>query len=421
VHVLHISWEYPPLVYGGLGRHVHAVAEAQAAAGHDVTVLTQQGPGARPAEELNGVHVMRVKPPTPSVPREPDALVAWVNELDTRMARSAASLLAGLAPDVVHAHDWVVAQTATEVRRRIPAPLVVTVHATEAGRHQGWITADLSRRVNGIEYRLTTIAQRIIACSGAMKFEVSQLFQVDTEAIDVIPNGIDLGRWRVPENQQRSAIHRQAQVAPLIVFIGRLEWEKGVHTLLEAAQKLVNAGRDIQVVVAGTGTYEGALQSQASALIEAGVASFTGWLPEPQLRALAAAADVVVVPSLYEPFGLVALEAGALGAPVVVARTGGLADTVSDGVTGRVFEPGDAAGLAVVVAEVLDDHEQTQRMSKEFLAVLEEKFDWHKIAPRTVETYELAIAQAKVNPRPVDVAPLERVHRNLFTGEPAGD
>ncbi|MEI6623721.1 MAG: glycosyltransferase family 4 protein, partial [Actinomycetes bacterium] len=340
MRVLHVSWEYPPVVYGGLGRHVHALAEAQAAAGHDVTVLTQQPPGAAAREVLNGVSVIRVEPPTPTVPREPDPLVAWVERLDARMASEAANVVRALEPQVVHAHDWVVNHSAREARRYSGAPLVVTIHATEAGRHQGWITSDLSRRIHGLEHQLISRAQRVITCSNAMRVEVETAFNTEPERIDVIPNGIDLGHWQIAAETRSYARSQFAPTGSLIVYVGRLEWEKGVHTLIDALPAVVAQHPDLHVVIAGTGTYEAMLHQHGRELTEAGVVTFTGWLPEDELQALAAAADVAVVPSLYEPFGLVALEAGALGIPLVVARTGGLADIVTDGVSGSTFAAG---------------------------------------------------------------------------------
>ena len=402
MRVLHVSWEYPPVVYGGLGRHVHALAEAQAAAGHDVTVLTQQPPGAAAREVLNGVSVIRVEPPTPTVPREPDPLVAWVERLDARMASEAANVVRALEPQVVHAHDWVVNHSAREARRYSGAPLVVTIHATEAGRHQGWITSDLSRRIHGLEHQLISRAQRVITCSNAMRVEVETAFNTEPERIDVIPNGIDLGHWQIAAETRSYARSQFAPTGSLIVYVGRLEWEKGVHTLIDALPAVVAQHPDLHVVIAGTGTYEAMLHQHGRELTEAGVVTFTGWLPEDELQALAAAADVAVVPSLYEPFGLVALEAGALGIPLVVARTGGLADIVTDGVSGSTFAAGSPAELSAALLDVINDPVAAGHRANRLTALLFERYDWRMIARATHTTYENAIEQSLRNPRSLD-------------------
>ncbi len=420
MRILHVSWEYPPLVYGGLGRHVHALAEAQAANGHDVTVLTQQGPGAIERERVNGVEVVRVTPPTPTVPRDDvDEMIDWVDKLDASMAEVGARLATELEPDIVHAHDWVVGQAAETIRRHWSGPLLVTVHATEAGRHQGWITNYISRRIHAIEYVLTAQAQRVIACSTAMRTEIEKVFAVPAGCVDVIANGIDLARWRVSSEAKVAAREQWAPSAipafqNLIVFVGRLEWEKGVHTLLDAAAILQSAHPDHRVVIAGTGTYEAALHQHANERVSDGAVHFAGWLPESELQALAAAADVVVVPSLYEPFGLVALEAGALGVPLVVARTGGLGDIVTDGVTGRVFPAGDAQTLAAAIADILADPAAAKAMAANLTALLHERYDWRTIANETTQTYARAITESISNPRPLEVAAPVIKPGNLF-------
>lgn len=418
MRILHVSWEYPPLVYGGLGRHVHSLAEAQAAIGHDVTVLTQRPENAAIRETVNGVTVVRVDPPTPYAPQAPDQLVGWVDILDERMAIVGSDLAKQLQPEIIHAHDWVVAQAAGAVRKSCGAPLVVTVHATEAGRHQGWISGDTSRRVHALEVMLTTKAQRIIACSRAMWSEVEKVFAVPSSRIDVIPNGIDVNEWQVSPDQGKQARARWApEATEIVAYLGRLEWEKGVHTLLDAVRRLSISRPGLRALIAGTGTYEAALHAHFRDLTDIGVVTFTGWLPDDELRAVAAAADVVAVPSLYEPFGLVALEAGALGTPLVVSNTGGLNDIVSDGFNGRVFEAGHVEQLALTMTEMLDNKDIANRMAIEMRALLSDLYNWSTIAQTTVRTYERAISESLDHPRPYDVAMPAPPTVNVLTGQ----
>lgn len=416
MRILQVSWEYPPLVYGGLGRHVHALCEAQAAAGHEVTVLTARAPGSPARETVAGVRIVRVPAPTPAVPTVPDALVDWVHGLDAAMAASGISLAGEISPQVVHAHDWVVARAATSIRSASGLPLVVTVHATEAGRHQGWITTDLSRRIHRIEYRLTNEAQRVITCSQAMRAEVGRLFGLPAERCDVITNGIDLRQW-TRSSPEAAAAARQRWAAPgrpLVVFVGRLEWEKGVHTLLEAASALSAAVPGIRIVIAGTGTRSQHLRDQAVSLNLDQTVTFTGWIPEEGLRALTTCADAVVVPSLYEPFGLVALEAAALRVPLVVAATGGLTEIVRDGETGRVFPPGDPAALAAALTDVVTDPGSAALRAEAAYRELRLDYDWNSIAAATVAVYRRAVAESEADPRPFDPPAPDIPIANLF-------
>ena len=204
MRILHLSWEYPPLVYGGLGRHVHALAEAQAATGHDVTVITQQvenssdGPCAAD-EVVNGVRVIRVPHDPPALPFDEEHLLAWVMSLESAFTRQGLEVIDQVRPRVIHAHDWMVSHTAMALRSAAraldpEAALVATIHATEAGRHQGWLPTTLSESIHAVEWWLVHEADRVIACSAHMRWEIGRLFSLDESTIDVIPNGIDLRR-----------------------------------------------------------------------------------------------------------------------------------------------------------------------------------------------------------------------------------
>lgn len=386
--MLHLSWEYPPLVYGGLGRHVHALAEAQAAAGHEVTVVTQQADGAPAEEKVGGVHVVRVPRDPPLIPQED--LLAWVLALNHALARGALAAAGTTRPDVVHAHDWVVCPAAVTLKHALALPLVATVHATEAGRHQGWLPGPLSRAIHTSEWWLTFEARRVITCSASMRDEVVRLFDLPPDKVDVVPNGIDPARWAVSAAAVAAARARYAGDGPLLVFSGRLEWEKGVHTLLDAVPRLRRRHPGLRLVLAGQGTMGEELRARARRLRLGRAAVFAGFLPTPELAALTAAADCVVVPSLYEPFGMVALEAAAVGSPLVVADVGGLHEVVEDGVTGLRFRPEDVAGLADAVSTVLRDRALARRLARRARTLVDREHDWTVLAGRTVEVYARA-------------------------------
>jgi glycogen(starch) synthase len=388
VRILQLSWEYPPLVYGGLGRHVHALAEAQAAAGHEVTVLTQHIEGAAYDEVVNGVRVVRVPYDPPLIPR--DDLLAWVGGLNHPIARAGLRLADELRPQVVHAHDWLMCQAATTLKEALDLPLVATVHATEAGRHQGWLPGALSRAIHTTEWWLTFEARRVVTCSQHMRAEVVRLFDLPPDKVDVVPSGIDVSRWSVSAGRVQAARLRYAGAGPLIVFAGRLEWEKGVHTLLDALPRLRRRFPGIRLVVAGQGTHAAELRALAVRRRLGRSVTWAGFLGEDDLADLAAAADCAIVPSIYEPFGLVALEAAAAGTPLVVGDTGGLRELVEHGVTGLRFTPGDVGGLADAVTAVLADELLARRLVRAARTVLHRDYAWSGIAERTVAIYEQA-------------------------------
>jgi glycogen(starch) synthase len=393
VRILHLSWEYPPVVYGGLGRHVHALAEAQAAAGHDVVVITQHsGAAHEPLDEfVHGVRVVR----SPYEPMRlgPDEFLAWASGFNHALVRTALRVGHDWRPDAVHGHDWLVAHAGAAVREAFSVPLVATVHATEAGRHQGWLPGELSRSIHGIEWWFTFEARRVIACSEHMRWEVTRLFDLPVDKVDVIPNGIDLDAWRATRGETADARRRYAGDGPLVVVPGRLEWEKGVHTAIDAMPRLRRRFPGLRLVVAGRGSQRDELEALARRRRVSGAVDFAGWLTAEELRGLASAADVVVVPSIYEPFGLVALEAAAAGAPLVVARTGGLAEGVRDDVTGRTVPAGRPGALADAITDVLHDRVGARRRSRALRAELARDRAWPDIAATTVRTYERAIVE----------------------------
>ena len=394
-----ISWEYPPVVVGGLGRHVHALATELASAGHDVLVLSRQATGTDAAthptvdEVVDGVRVLRVAEDPPHLEFERD-LVAWTLAMGHAMLRAALARLGptdgatSWRPDVVHAHDWLVAHPAIALADILGVPLVATVHATEAGRHAGWLSSPLSRQVHSTEWWLTNRADQLITCSSAMRDEVAGLFELDPARIAVVHNGIAPRRWRVGAARVRAARERYGSgAAPLLLYFGRLEYEKGVQDLIAALPRIRRRHPGTRLLVAGTGTAEDLLRDATRTHRVRRSVTFLGHLPDADLAALIPAVDAVVLPSRYEPFGIVALEAAAAGAPLVASTAGGLGEVVLDGETGLSFSPGDVSGLAEAVAAALEDPAAAARRVKAARRRLGSDFGWDTIAAATAGLY----------------------------------
>lgn len=388
MRVLMVSWEYPPLVYGGLSRHVHGLSEALAAAGHDVVVVTQHTDDAPPDTVVGGVRVIRVPRDPPLVPI--DDLLAWTMALDHALTRAALALGSTWRPDVIHGHDWLVAHTGATLKEAWSVPLVATVHATEAGRHQGWLPGPLNQAINSLEWWLTYQARRVIACSNAMRWEVTRLFELPAGKVDVIPNGVDTTRWQ-SSSAAVQAIRDRFGGGPMLLFSGRLEYEKGVHTILEAMGRLRRRHPGLRLVVAGRGSQESALRAQARRLRLGRSVRFTGWLNDDDLSAMAAAADVALVPSLYEPFGLVALEAAAAGTPVVATDRGGLGEVVRGSRLGLTVPSQDPAALGEAVSRLLDDQVLARRIGRQARVAVASEYAWPVVATATARVYQRAI------------------------------
>ena len=414
-----LSWEYPPVMVGGLGRHVHALAEAMAAAGHEVTVLTRHPgtPDVAYDEVTGGVRVVRVVE-DPTTPGFAEDLLAWTTALNHALTRAGLAACAGRSFDVVHAHDWLVAHAATTLEHHLGVPLVATLHATEAGRHQGWLPGPVNRTIHSVEWWLTFEARRVVTCSAYMRWEVTRLFDLPPGKVDVVPNGVDAARWQVGPDRVAAARRRWAAGGPLVTCCGRLVHEKGVQDLLAAVPRLRRRHPGLRVVVAGTGPAEAELREQARSLRLGRSVVFAGFVPDADMAALVAAADCAVVPSRYEPFGMVALEAAAAGTPVVAADVGGLAEVVADGRVGVRFPAGDPVALADAVSRLLGDPDSARRLVLSGQAAIATDHGWDRVAEQTVAVYRRAISEVPEPAAPLTV-PAAVPDGNLLTGPPA--
>jgi glycogen synthase len=393
MRVLLISWEYPPVIEGGLGRHVRKLSESLVRDGVEVHVLTRGG-GRLPAEaDQHGVRVHRVQ--EPPFPKDPSAFVRWVDAMNADMHALAAELCERFDFDLVHSHDWLVAGAAKPAARQIERPWLVTVHATEFGRHQGWVQNHPQSHIHAAERAMVRSADHIITCSRYMRVHVANVFGVRPAKITAIPNGID-PRDLEPVEVNLDAL-RAKYAAPddlLVLLVGRLVYEKGFHLALDALAPIVRRLGGVRFVIAGTGTAEAELKRQARRLGLSNHGVFLGWMGDDMLHSLYRVSDLCIVPSIYEPFGLVALEAMASGCLCVVADTGGLREVVPvEGTVGLRFPSRDATALSAVLERVLaDDDARAQLIAEGREHVL--RFDWAEVARRTAEVYAAATAEA---------------------------
>ncbi|WP_344087219.1 glycosyltransferase family 4 protein [Luedemannella helvata] len=388
-----LSWEYPPVVVGGLGRHVHALATSLAAAGHEVTVVTRHAPGAPREEYAEGVRIVRAAEDPPTFPLVTTGLLAWTMAFNHSLTRAALHAAATGEYDVIHAHDWLVTHTAVTLKEHLGIPLVATVHATEAGRHQGWLPGEMNRTIHSVEVWLAREACRVLVCSEYMRWEVTRLLDLPVSRVDVVPNGVDSSVWRTTPRAVAAARTRFAGEGPLLGFAGRLVYEKGVQHLVSALPELRARHPGMRLVIAGDGPHKAELIAATNKLRLQRAVSFTGFLGA-DLPAVLAATDAMVVPSIYEPFGMVALEAAAAGAPLAVARTGGLAEIVEPGVTGVTFPASDPGGLAEAVSSLLGDQRFAKRVARQAKAMVAARYGWPTIARHVVSAYDAALAQA---------------------------
>ncbi|HEY3486191.1 MAG TPA: glycosyltransferase family 4 protein [Ilumatobacteraceae bacterium] len=380
MRVLTVTWEYPPGTAGGIAAHVAGLARAMAAAGHEVVVITRACPGVERDATMWGVRVLRADVDMPWIP-EHDVVARTASGNHALVAAAAA--LDGWRPDVVHTHDWNVAWAGTVLAKLHGVPLVTTLHGTERGRHGGHLPPGEATDINSVEWWLAFGSQRVITSTKLMVREILGGFELDPERVRRIPNGIDPSWW-----QQRDEDPDDAPVNSRTVFTwGRVQYEKGFQVLVRAISTLRNRVPGISCTIAGRGSYLPELQSQVDLEGVSDLVNLPGYVADEDLRTAIHRAGCVVIPSLYEPFGIVALEALAGGASLVVADTGGLAELVGGTGSALLFEPGNAEELADQIERLLTEPELVTSLRQRGTQILDATYSWDAIAARTVDVY----------------------------------
>lgn len=378
-----LSWEYPPLVVGGIAAHVDGLARAMQRAGHEVVVCSLHHPDEPDDAVVDGVRVLRADPALPWLPD--DDLVARMASANHQLVQLVAKL-GPWRPEVVHAHDWLVAWAGDSLKTLLGVPLVATIHATERGRHGGHLPPGLPGTINSVEWWLTYQAREVIACSRFMAREVVHSFELPSSKVHLVPNGIDTHRWQLPPGAA------EARREPLVVAWGRIQYEKGFQVLARAVSELRQRVPGIRCVIAGRGSYLPELQTQIDMEGVSDIVQLAGFVADEQLHEMLQRASCVVIPSLYEPFGIVALEGMAAGAPTIAARTGGLAEIIEGTDAGMLFEPGNHHELADCIADVLADPAAADLMRANAATLLRKTYTWDAVATETVQVYRTALS-----------------------------
>jgi glycosyltransferase involved in cell wall biosynthesis len=387
--ILVLTWEFPPRIVGGIARHVGELYPALVGRGHVIHLLTVQFADAPAQEQVEGIDVHRV------LVGESQDFFHWVGQMNEAMADHAKHLIElGHRFDLIHAHDWLVGDSAIGLKNRFKIPLVATIHATEHGRNQG-IHSHVQRHVHEKECALTHEAWRVIVCTHFMRREVHHTLNVPLDKLDVIYNGIRAEKKQMAPGFDRSLFRRRfaADDEKIVYYVGRMTYEKGISGLLDAApQVLQRLSQRVKFVIIGGGN-TAVFQHQARDLGIADRCVFTGFMPDDELDHFQTIADCAVFPSLYEPFGIVALESFAARVPVVVSDAGGLAEIVQHGQTGIVTRRNDPNSIAAGILQVLSDPALAQRLVENAYQDLEKQFHWVHLAGQTAMVYERILAE----------------------------
>ena len=387
-----LSWDFPPRETGGSAAHVAGLSQALALAGHDVVVLTTAHPRAdREAERKGPVRVVRGVVDLPWLPKtEPVSRTASANHAMVKLGTQLPDTLDGWRPDVVHGHDWRMGWAADSLSSIFDVPFVLTMHGTERVRHGGQLPPGTPSDVNSIEWWLAFQADRLISPT---KFMVNQLvtgFELPPELVARIPNGIDPDLWK--PSAELGAADAVVEREQLVLSWGRVQFEKGFQVLARSMATVRTRVPGVECTIAGRGSYLPELQAQIDVEGVSDIVHIAGFVNDSELRDLTQRAGCVVIPSLYEPFGLVALEALAAGAPLIVARTGGLAELIEGTDAGLTFEPGRPDDLANCIERVLTDQFLADELTRNARELIERKYSWKAIAAATARVYATSAA-----------------------------
>lgn len=380
MHVLMYTWEFPPRIVGGLARHVYYLSKALAKIGIEVTVITLEFPGAPWSETIDNVNVERVR-----VEIGNPNFLSWVFLFNHFMEKRFALLKRSI--DIIHGHDWLVALASIATKHFTNKPLVFTYHSTERGR-VGTLSTPDSFTIDSIEWWCGYEASKIIVTSKSMLNEITNTFKIPNDKISIIPNGIDTSEFNIQVNPFE--IKRNIGIGEdkkLVLFVGRITSQKGVTYLIQAVPKILASHPDARFVIVGDGWELGTIKNMIYSMGLGEYVKTLGFLPDHTVKSLMKAADVMVVPSIYEPFGIVALEAMASGTPLVASDVGGLSELVEHGKTGLKIYPANPDSIAWGINTILSNPQWARTMAQNALAIVKEKYSWEAIAAKTAELY----------------------------------
>ncbi len=412
--ILMLTWEYPPRIVGGIARVVHDLSHRMIKDGHEVTVITYKDGNAPYVEDDKGVKVYRVD----NYMINPNNFIDWIMQLNFNMLAKANEIISKEGKfDVIHAHDWLVTYAAKALKESYKIPIVATIHATENGRNSG-IHDETQRYINDTEWMLTYEATEVIVNSNYMKNELQRIFGLPFEKINVIPNGINLTNFSGVERDYDFRRQFAMDNEKIILYVGRLVYEKGVQNLIGAMPKILSNYHDAKLVICGKGGMMDELKQEARNLGIENKVYFAGYCDSKKIQKMYKCADIAVFPSTYEPFGIVALEAMLAGVPTVVSDVGGLNEIVEHGVDGMKSYAGNSNSIADSVLTLLFDAKLCSAVSKNAVKKVKEMYSWNKIAQDTHYVYEQAICQTEAQKQAERIAQ-EKAEKTKRSQNPA--
>jgi len=418
-----LVWEYPPKIVGGLGTYAAEITRRFVLLDHDVTIFTMNDDtGGLPTRELwRGIEIHRplhvdVSDSLPDVIAEDVRKWDWggihlfskilvynyltASKMVNELVRSE-----GFLYDIVIAHDWLSAMGGIAIKRELDLPFVFHVHSTEKGRTMG----NGSEVVSNIEFRAAQTADMVITVSNAMKEELIGL-GFPAEKIRVVYNGVDPEKYnRNQVSQEKVREIRQLYGLKdgdlMVLFLGRLVWVKGVDKLIAAMPQVLQKVPNAKLVIVGLGDMQEYLERLVQSLkLQDAIKFRFEFIPEEERIAHYAACDVATFPSVYEPFGIVALEAMSMEKPVVVGASGvsGMREIVvptGQEQCGFHVNPNDPTDIAWGIINSVQDPQRKLQLGQNGRKKVLQEFTWDVIAKKTIQFYDELLESKKPKKR----------------------
>lgn len=382
--ILMLAWEYPPMVVGGLSRHVYDLSKSLVNNNCEVHVITTAVSGSPSYEVHYGVHIHRVQ----SLQPQASEFYHWVGSLNLAFREYVLELTNQISFDIIHAHDWLVSVAAKSLKQELAIPIIATIHATEHGRNGG-IYTELQKKISHKEWELTFEASKVIVCSEYMKEEVVQIFQLPAEKIVMIRNGVDIEAVTGTKSNWKQKYGTNKDI--FIFSVGRIVQEKGFQTIIDGAPLVLKEIPNVKFIIAGKGPLLSYFQKQVK---EKGLETciyFIGFIEDQLRNEIFHDCDICLFPSYYEPFGIVALEGMIAGKPTIVSETGGLAEIITHEETGLTIYPKNAQSLATQVIKCIKNKDLSKKIAENGKRLAITEYSWNSIAIQTKAVYEASV------------------------------
>ncbi len=385
-----LSWEFPPRIIGGISRHVEGLSQALAKVGNEVHIVTLDFPNTAPYEYLDGCHIHRVPVEIPA-----PNFHSWVLLFNNAFERKIGNISRSFGkPDIIHSHDWLTVPAGIGAKHLLRRPLVMTFHSTESMRSSG-STSPESVMVHSLEWWGAFESTYVITVSKFMKSHIVSIFGLPSSKVETIYNAIDLSRFDI--NIDKGDVRKRWGVGvdeKLVTSVGRLTWQKGFDNLIRAFPKVLKEKPGCRLMIMGDGYMRLELEKLTRTLGIGDKVIFTGFVNDGELLASMKAADLMVIPSRFEPFGMVALEGMAAGVPVVVSGIDGLSEIVEQGVDGLYVNQNDVDDISQVIIKALSDDSLRDKLAVNARKRVKQ-FSLDVMAHKTMTAYERAIEDVK--------------------------